>query len=35
MENSQNNLVPYPASELIEKCRSNEDIANICREIGK
>lgn len=34
MENSSNNLVPCNAAEIIKKCRSKEDIQNICREIG-
>jgi hypothetical protein len=35
MESRANNLVPYNAKELIKKCRSKQDITNICREIGK
>ena len=35
MENNQNNLVPYNARELIKKCKTKQDIINICREIGK
>ena len=34
MELSQNNLVAYPASDLMKKCKCHEDIVNICREMG-
>ena len=34
MEKVQNNILPYPAFELIKKCKYKEDITNICREIG-
>ena len=35
MLNQPNNLIAYPASELLKKCQSHEDIVNICREMGK
>ena len=28
-------LVPYPAEEILKKCKCKEDIINICREMGK
>ena len=35
MQLEQPRLVPYPAEELLKKCKYKEDIVNICREIGK
>lgn len=34
IENNEN-LVAYPASELLKKCKCREDIVNVCRELGK
>ena len=34
MQQQQENLVPYQASELLKKCKCREDITNICRELG-
>ena len=34
MNQNQNNLVAYPASDLMKKCKCHEDIVNICREMG-
>jgi hypothetical protein len=31
----QNNLIKINASELIQKCRSKEDMVNLSREMGK
>lgn len=35
MQPLNNQLVPIPASQLLSKCRTHEDIINICRELGK
>ena len=34
MQLEQSRLVPYPAEELLKKCKCKEDIVNICREMG-
>ena len=34
MDPNQNNLIAYPAAELMKKCKCHEDIVNICREMG-
>ena len=34
MQGQQENLVSYPANELLKKCKCHEDIVNICREMG-
>ena len=34
MDINQNNLVSYPASHLMKKCKCHEDIVNIYRKMG-
>lgn len=34
MQQINNNLVPFPANELLKKCQCREDIVNITREMG-
>ena len=34
MQEQQNNLVPFPARDLLKKCQCKEDIINITREMG-
>ena len=35
MQLEHTRLVPYPAEELLKKCKCKEDIINICWEMGK
>lgn len=35
MEGPQQNLIPISASKILSKCKTSEDIKNICREVGK
>lgn len=34
MDINQNELIAFPASELMKKCKCHEDIVNLCREMG-
>ena len=34
MDINQNELIAFPASELMKKYKCHEDIVNLCREMG-